>query len=218
MDIQVKQGDIAQAAADLVIVNLFQGVTRPGGATGAVDRALGGAISDVIAAGDFAGKSGETLVLYTPRGDPREPRVGGRAGRRGQVRPARRAQRSRDCGPQGARSGRQDRGDHRTRRGDRRTRPRSRGRSAGRRLATGPLPLRGLPLEAAQGLEARSGDIDGAGAGAGASGRVPGRDRPRRGGRCGRDAGARPGEHAGQPDDAEHRRRRTPSRWRRKPA
>ena len=65
MDIQVKQGDIAQAAADLVIVNLFQGVTHPGGATGAVDRALGGAISEVVAAGDFTGKSGETLVLYS---------------------------------------------------------------------------------------------------------------------------------------------------------
>ncbi len=65
MDIQVKQGDIVQTVADLVIVNLFQGVTAPGGATGAVDQALDGAISDVIAAGDFAGKSGETLVLYT---------------------------------------------------------------------------------------------------------------------------------------------------------
>ena len=30
-----------------------------------MDRALGGAISDVIAAGDFTGKSGETLVLYS---------------------------------------------------------------------------------------------------------------------------------------------------------
>ena len=65
MDILIKQSDIAQAAADLIIVNLFQGVTHPGGATGAVDRALGGAISDVIAAGDFTGKSGETLMLYT---------------------------------------------------------------------------------------------------------------------------------------------------------
>ena len=65
MDIQLKQGNITDEAADLVIVNLFQGVTRPGGATGAVDRALGGAISDVIAAGDFTGKSGETLVLYS---------------------------------------------------------------------------------------------------------------------------------------------------------
>lgn len=65
MEIQLKQGDIAQVAADLIVVNLFQGVTQPGGATGAVDRALGGAISEVIAAGDFVGKSGETLALYT---------------------------------------------------------------------------------------------------------------------------------------------------------
>ena len=68
MNIQLKQGNIADEATDLIVVNLFQGVTHPGGATGAVDRALGGAISDVIAAGDFIGKSGETLVLYTRGG------------------------------------------------------------------------------------------------------------------------------------------------------
>ena len=68
MHIQLKQGNIADEATDLIVVNLFQGVTHPGGATGAVDRALGGAISDVIAAGDFTGKSGETLVLYTRGG------------------------------------------------------------------------------------------------------------------------------------------------------
>ena len=65
MKIAVRQANITSMAADLIIVNLFQGVTAPGGATGAVDRALGGAISDVIATGDFTGKSGETLVLYT---------------------------------------------------------------------------------------------------------------------------------------------------------
>lgn len=74
MKITVWNGNITEAAADLVVVNLFQGVTAPGGATGAVDRALGGAISDVIAAGDFTGKSGETLVLYT-RGAIPAPRV-----------------------------------------------------------------------------------------------------------------------------------------------
>lgn len=74
MNIQLKQTDITEVAADLVIVNLFQGVTAPGGATGAADRALGGAISDVIASGDFTGKSGETLVLYT-RGALPAPRV-----------------------------------------------------------------------------------------------------------------------------------------------
>ena len=38
MDIVVQQGNIIEAAVDAVIVNLFEGVTQPGGATGAVDR------------------------------------------------------------------------------------------------------------------------------------------------------------------------------------
>ncbi len=74
MKITVWKGSITEVIADLIVVNLFQGVTAPGGATGAVDQALGGAISEVIAAGDFSGKSGETLVLYT-RGALPAPRV-----------------------------------------------------------------------------------------------------------------------------------------------
>ncbi len=65
MKITVKQGGIQFEEAPLVVVNLFEGVTEPGGATGAVDRALGGAIREIIAAGDFKGKSGETALLYT---------------------------------------------------------------------------------------------------------------------------------------------------------
>ncbi len=64
MEIRVKQGDIVEEAVDALIVNLFQGVSSPGGGTGAVDAALGGAISDVIASGDLTGKLGETVVLY----------------------------------------------------------------------------------------------------------------------------------------------------------
>ncbi len=67
MDIQVIQGDVTTADADTIIVNLFEGVTAPGGATGAVDKALGGAIADLISGGDFKGKAGEVAVLY-PRG------------------------------------------------------------------------------------------------------------------------------------------------------
>ena len=74
MNIELKQANITDFAADLVVVNLFQGVTAPGGATGAVDRALSGAISHVIATGDFQGKSGETIVLYS-RGAMPAPRV-----------------------------------------------------------------------------------------------------------------------------------------------
>ncbi len=65
MEIRVKQGSITEETVDLIIVNLFQGVTEPGGATGSVDAALDAAVRDVIAAGDFTGKAGETLLLYT---------------------------------------------------------------------------------------------------------------------------------------------------------
>ncbi len=65
MEVKVETGPIQATAADTVIVNLFQGVISPAGATGAVDAALGGAISDLIAAGDFRGKQGETAVIYS---------------------------------------------------------------------------------------------------------------------------------------------------------
>jgi leucyl aminopeptidase len=67
MQINVKTGAIQEETTDLIVVNLFEGVKAPGGATGVVDRALGGAISDLIAGGDFRGKKDETAVLY-PRG------------------------------------------------------------------------------------------------------------------------------------------------------
>jgi len=67
MQISVIQGGLQQNPAEAIIVNLFEGVTHPAGATGAIDRALGGLISEVIAAGDLRGKLGETVVLY-PRG------------------------------------------------------------------------------------------------------------------------------------------------------
>ncbi len=67
MEIRVAQGLIQEAQADTIVVNLFEGVAFPGGATGAVDQALGGLISDLIAGGDIKGKLGETAVLY-PRG------------------------------------------------------------------------------------------------------------------------------------------------------
>jgi len=67
INIQVTQGDIQNSTADTIIVNLFEGVMQPAGATGAVDQALHGMIRDLIAGGDFAGRKGETAVLY-PQG------------------------------------------------------------------------------------------------------------------------------------------------------
>jgi leucyl aminopeptidase len=67
MDIRVVAGGIQSTTDELIVVNLCEGVERPGGATGAVDQALGGAIREVIADGDFRGKRGEIAVFY-PRG------------------------------------------------------------------------------------------------------------------------------------------------------
>ena len=64
MELRVQQGNIAETDADLIVVNLFAGVTAPGGATGAVDRALNGAISQLIAQGDFSGEAETTALLY----------------------------------------------------------------------------------------------------------------------------------------------------------
>ncbi len=65
MDIRVATGAIQDAKDELIVVNLFEGVQTPGGATAAVDRALGGAIGEAIAAGDLRGKKGEMAVFYS---------------------------------------------------------------------------------------------------------------------------------------------------------
>ncbi len=74
MQIEIRIGAIQEVEADAIVVNLMEGVTTPGGATAAVDRALEGRISRVLAAGDFRGRLGETLVLYTDDRIP-APRV-----------------------------------------------------------------------------------------------------------------------------------------------
>lgn len=64
MKVLVEAGDIAQFEADAIVVNLFQGVTEPAGATGAVDTALDGAIRRLIGLGDIRGRSGEMTVIH----------------------------------------------------------------------------------------------------------------------------------------------------------
>ncbi|MFQ5908444.1 MAG: leucyl aminopeptidase [Thermoplasmata archaeon] len=65
MLIQATHGRIEEAEDAAVVVNLFQGVDAPGGATGAVDRALGGMITDLIQGGDLKGKFKETILFRT---------------------------------------------------------------------------------------------------------------------------------------------------------
>lgn len=64
LNFHVKVGAIQQEPSDLIVVNLFEDVRQPGGATGAVDQALGGQIGALTAAGDFRGRANETAILY----------------------------------------------------------------------------------------------------------------------------------------------------------
>ena len=65
MKVEVKVGNIADWKDEAIVVNLFEGVKKTGGATRAVDRAMGGAISKVIAAGDFQGKFKQVTIFPT---------------------------------------------------------------------------------------------------------------------------------------------------------
>ena len=65
MQINVVEGNIAERDDSAIVVNLFEGVARPGGATGAVDGALDGAISDLIEQGDITGKKGNNVLIYS---------------------------------------------------------------------------------------------------------------------------------------------------------
>jgi leucyl aminopeptidase len=64
MKITVVIQSITDFAGDVLIVNLFQNVKSPSGATGAVDRALGGMITKLIADHEIKGKLGEVTVLH----------------------------------------------------------------------------------------------------------------------------------------------------------
>ncbi len=68
MRIECVSGDIRTVKADMIVVNLFEGTARTDGATGAVDSAIGGAITAAIRGKDFDGKLGETYFLRPARG------------------------------------------------------------------------------------------------------------------------------------------------------
>jgi leucyl aminopeptidase len=74
VEIKVESGDITKHLAKAIIVNLFQGVKTPDGATGAVDKALGGAIKSLITEGEIKGKAGELTLIHS-LGKISSPRV-----------------------------------------------------------------------------------------------------------------------------------------------
>ncbi len=65
LEINVESADIIGIDTPALVVNLFRGVKKPGGATGAVDKALGGAITQLIKDGEIKGSTGETTLIHT---------------------------------------------------------------------------------------------------------------------------------------------------------
>jgi len=65
LEVKVVSGDITKIKVGAAIVNLFEGVEHPGGATGAVDQALGGVIIKLIAEGEIKGKLNEITLIHT---------------------------------------------------------------------------------------------------------------------------------------------------------
>jgi leucyl aminopeptidase len=64
VDLRVQHASVTDIDTPLLVVNLFEGVTQPGGATGAVDRALGGQISQLIADGEISGEPASITVIH----------------------------------------------------------------------------------------------------------------------------------------------------------
>lgn len=65
MKITVRHTSVEDFTGDVLIVNLFEGVKTPGGATGVIDKALKGSISRLIQKGELTGKIGETVIVHT---------------------------------------------------------------------------------------------------------------------------------------------------------
>lgn len=65
MEIGITTGDITNVDVGAIVVNVFEGVRDPSGATKSVDCTLGGAITKLISDGEITGKKGEITLIHT---------------------------------------------------------------------------------------------------------------------------------------------------------
>lgn len=65
MDVKVKQSRAENEPAEVVVVSHFDGESTLQEEAAAVDRALQGAIRDLLKSGEFQGKSNQTVLLHT---------------------------------------------------------------------------------------------------------------------------------------------------------
>lgn len=65
MEIKVAVGDISKIKAGVIIINFFEGTEKPEGDAAAVDKALGGAISNLIRQKEIKGKLNEITLIHS---------------------------------------------------------------------------------------------------------------------------------------------------------
>jgi len=65
VEIKVVAGDIAKTRADAIIVPFFEGMERPEGDIATIDKALDGAISQLINQGEIKGKLNEITIIHS---------------------------------------------------------------------------------------------------------------------------------------------------------
>ena len=65
MEIKVVAGDITKTKADAIIVPFFAGMERPEGDIAAMDKALDGAVSQLINQGEIKGKLNEITIIHS---------------------------------------------------------------------------------------------------------------------------------------------------------
>jgi len=65
MEIKVVAGDIAKTKADAIMVPFFEGMERPEGDIATMDKALDGAISQLISQGEIKGKLNEITIIHS---------------------------------------------------------------------------------------------------------------------------------------------------------
>ena len=65
MEIRVIRGDITKIEADAILVNFFEGMERLDGDIAAIDKALAGAISQLVSQGEIKGKLNEITIIHS---------------------------------------------------------------------------------------------------------------------------------------------------------
>ena len=65
MEISCLKSEVSSVETEALVINLFEDVKVPAGATGAIDTVTGGKISRLINSGEISGKKNEITIIHT---------------------------------------------------------------------------------------------------------------------------------------------------------